>query len=83
MLKITIELVYAGRRTILATANAGLMRSGSIGSYDIHACEAENPLSGREAWFRKGVVSGHVRQSSVWRLVEKIAKWAGDQAEAP
>jgi hypothetical protein len=83
MLRVTVELVHGGRNKILATADVGLMNSGDVGRYDVIAAEADNPLSGREAWHRRFTVEGHDRNSSVWRLLEKIARAGGDIAERP
>ena len=84
MLRITIELVSGGRARTLATAAIGNVSDcTAISSYDVFAAESANQLTGREAWRRRFDIEGHDRNSSVWRLVEKIAKQSGDAAESP
>jgi hypothetical protein len=84
MLRVTVELMTpGGRRKVLATADVGLMNGGAVGRYDVLAAEADNPMSGRDAWHRRFTIDNHDRNSSVWRLLEKIARAGGDVAETP
>lgn len=84
MLRITIEHVSGGRTKVLATASVGNVSDlADLSDYDVLAAEAANALTGREAWRRRVAIEGHDRNSSVWRLVEKIAKQSGDAAESP
>lgn len=84
MLRVTIELVSGGRSRTLATASVGNVSDlASVSDYDVLAAEADNTLTGREAWRRRFTLEGHDRNSSCWRLIEKIARAAGDIAESP
>lgn len=84
MLRVTIEHVSGGRTKVLATARVGnLSNLAAVSDYDVLTAEAANTLTGREAWRRRFAIEGHDRNSSVWRLVEKIARVAGDVAESP
>lgn len=84
MLCVTIEHVSGGRTKVLATASVGnISELAAVSDYDVIAAEAANALTGREAWCRRFAIEGHDRNSSVWRLVEKIARAGGDAAESP
>lgn len=83
MLRITVELI-SGRTKVLATACVGNVTDlADLSDYDVLVAEAANPMTRREAWRRRFAIEGHDRNSSVWRLVEKIAKRGGDVAESP
>lgn len=84
MLRVTVELVSGGRAKVLATASVGnVSHLAAVSDYDVLVAEAANTLTGRETWRRRFSIEGHDRNSSVWRLVEKIAKAGGDIAETP
>jgi len=84
MLRIIVELVPGGREPAkfeLARAELGnLSELAAVSDYAIRASEGANPLTDTPAWRRTGLIEGHPRNQSVWKLVERAAAWCGDEA---
>ncbi|MBX9846119.1 MAG: hypothetical protein K2Z80_30380 [Xanthobacteraceae bacterium] len=49
--------------------------------YAISVGESQNPCVPAPDWSVRGHIMSHNRRQSVWRLVERVAKFAGDEAE--
>jgi hypothetical protein len=84
MLRIIVELVPGGvesRKRELARADLGNITAlDPVSDYQIRAREGDNPVAGAKAWESRGLITGHDREVSVWRLVEKAAHWAVGEA---
>jgi len=52
-----------------------------ISDYAVHAEEHTNHVARRSGWQSRGMIAGHDRQQTVWRLVERVAAWAAQEAE--
>jgi hypothetical protein len=77
MLRIKIELVTDTKVKTLAVADIGNVSDlASTSTYRVRAIEFDNPVSGDE-----GYIVGHDRSAPVWRLIEKVAKWAADSID--
>lgn len=85
MLRISVQLVPngdEGRTCELARADVGNISSlADVSDYLIYAYEGSNHLAGAAPWIEHGVIEGHDRRQSVWRLVERAARWAAEQSE--
>ena len=85
MLRIIVELVpggYEPARRELARAELGnISNLAAVSDYTIRAGEGPNPLAGAPPWQRRGMILGHSREQSVWRLVERAASWCGNEAD--
>jgi hypothetical protein len=81
-LRIKIEIVGAGRLKTLAAAEiCNVSDLAKVSNYKVRAFEDVNPVAGNAAWIGDTYIDGHARDQSVWRLVEKAAKWAADQID--
>ena len=82
MLIVTVEIASAGHRRILAEAKIGnLSDLADVSDYGVYVVEGANPLAARRPWEARGVIEKHDRRQTVWGLVEKVAKWAREEAE--
>lgn len=88
MIRILVQLVPGGNeartRELGRAVLANLSEAGSApthSDYGIYAEEGPNPLADLPAWRSRGLVARYDRRQSVWRLVEKSAAWAANQAE--
>lgn len=82
MLRIIVELVPGGneaKKFELAQAIIGNITDLSdVSNYRICVREGANRIAGTDAWEAEGVIYGHDRRQSVWRLVARAAVWAAD-----
>ncbi len=80
MLRILVELVPGGnearKREIARATLANISALDDVSDYRIDAWEHANPIAGTDAWDADGVIYGHDRRQSVWRLVARAAVWA-------
>lgn len=85
MLRIIVELVPGGREHAkfeVARAELGNVSDlAALSNYVIRVGEGANPLTATPAWQRTGRIEKHRRNQSVWKLVERVAAWCGDQAK--
>ena len=82
MLRIKIELVTDTKVKTLAVADIGNVSDlASTSTYRVRAIEFDNPVSGEDFWRDEGYIVGHDRSAPVWRLIEKVAKWAADSID--
>jgi hypothetical protein len=85
MLRITVELVPAGRehaKRVLATADvANISGLADVSDYAVEVETAGRLEPWQPAWERRGMVAGHDRRQSVWALVAKAAAWAAKEGE--
>ena len=82
MLRIKIEIVGAGGVKTLAAAEIGNVSDlAKVSNYKVRAFEGVNPVAGNAAWIGETHIDDHPRNQSVWRLVEKAAKWAADSID--
>jgi hypothetical protein len=51
------------------------------GDYAVSIGESQNPVTGALDWSTKGHVLAHDRRASVWSLVEKVARFAAQEAD--
>jgi hypothetical protein len=85
MLRITVELVRGGRehsKRVLAKADVANMSGlADVSDYAVEV-ETEARLEPwQPGWERRGMISGHGRDKSVWELVAKVSAWAAKEAE--
>jgi hypothetical protein len=85
MLRILVQLVPGGDeellREIARAELANISELARISNYAIVANEGVNRLAAMPAWSRRGLIVGHDRRQSAWKLVERAAGWAARQAE--
>ena len=84
MIRIIIEIIPGGVGKARELAQAVLGNVSDLADrsdYAIRAREGANRLTGAPAWDSRGNILGHNRNQTVWRLIERAAKWAGDEAD--
>ncbi|WP_244485067.1 hypothetical protein [Bradyrhizobium tropiciagri] len=84
MLHVKIEVWPGGdqaRARAIAIANiANISDLSEVSDYAIRVTEAQNPIAGTPPWTRDGHVLRHERNTSVWKLIAKVAAWAAEEA---
>jgi hypothetical protein len=87
VLRIRIEIVPGGvgRPRELARAELGNISGlADRSDYGIFAWEDHNDVAGTLAWDSRGIIAGHARRQTVWKLVEAAAAFcvrAAQEAE--
>lgn len=84
MLRIVVEIVPGGvgKPRELAKAVLGNMSDlADRSDYATRAREGANILAASPSWHSRGHILGHDRHQTVWRLVERAAKWAAEEAD--
>lgn len=84
MLRIVIEIVPGGigkPREVAQALLGNLSDFADRSDYAIRAREGANVLADAPAWDARGHILGHNRNQTVWRLVERAAKWAAEEAD--
>lgn len=81
MIQVIVRIVPGGNeKRAFEQAGAEVTCIGP-GDYAVSVGESQNPCVPAADWSSRGHVLGHDRRQSVWRLVERVAKFAGDEAE--
>ena len=65
----------------MAHAELTPLGEGFVRDWTIAAAEIANETTGAPAWERRGLLARVERAGTFWRLVERAAKWAAEQAE--
>lgn len=86
MIRVIIEIVPGGnekRKTSHAGAEIVCMpgSDGMFGDYAVSVGENHNPCAGRLDWTTRGHLFHQPKNVSVWKLIEAVARFAGDEAE--
>jgi hypothetical protein len=84
-LKITIDIVDEDGIRRIGCATLVRVDNGaeSAPDYAIIANESANPVTGREAWRRRGLITGQPVRRSIFALCEAACRWCVLEAEKP
>lgn len=83
MIQIIVRIVPGGnekRAFEQAVAEVTRVAGDSFADYAVSLGEAQNPVTGALDWSSRGHLVGHDRRQTVWALVEKVARFAVEEA---